>query len=106
MKKIILAGITTCFFWTNIAFAKTESNLETCKTFEAMAEIIMNARQNGASMSGLYAKDYGSKDKNEITRGLIKEAYEVPRFNSNISKKNAVLDFKNEKFRLCIKNLK
>lgn len=107
MKKIILFIIISIYFFGfSNAYAKNSENIKTCKFYESLAEIIMDARQKGAPMSGLYEKDYGSKEKNDITRGLIKEAYEIPRFNSEKSKKNAVLDFKNEKFGICIKNLK
>ncbi len=107
MKKIIfLVGSLIHFLGVSFTYARSEEKLEICKFYESLAEIVMDARQKGVPMSALYAKDYGSKDRNEITRGLIKEAYKIPRFNSEKSKKNAVLDFKNEKFGICIKNIK
>ncbi|WP_368567494.1 hypothetical protein [Acinetobacter baumannii] len=78
----------------------------TCKTLEKLAEAVMTARQEGAPMSEIYMKDYGSADRNKVMKTLVKEAYKTPRFNSQHSKKNAVEDFKNEKFSYCIENLK
>lgn len=86
--------------------AKESDIVQACKLYESLAEVIMEARQKGAPMSGLYTRDYGTKERNEITKKIIIEAYDIPRFNSDQSKKDAVRNFKNDKFLFCIKNAK
>ncbi|HDI2987011.1 TPA: hypothetical protein ACJK7E_000523 [Acinetobacter baumannii] len=97
--------ILITLFLSQTVMAKSQ-NEATCKTLEKLAEAVMIARQEGAPMSEIYMKDYGSADRNKVMKSLIKEAYKTPRFNSQQSKKNAVDDFKNEKFSYCIENLK
>lgn len=92
-------------FASQMVLAKNQKEA-TCKTLEKLAEAVMTARQEGAPMSEIYMKDYGSADRNKIMKSLIKEAYKTPRFNSQQSKKSSVDDFKNEKFSHCIENLK
>ncbi|WEI20134.1 hypothetical protein PY247_10660 [Acinetobacter proteolyticus] len=48
--------------------AKESDIVQACKLYESLAEVIMEARQKGAPMSGLYTRDYGTKERNEITK--------------------------------------
>lgn len=101
----VLSLILLTLFASQSVMAKNQNELA-CETLEKLAEAVMKARQEGASMSALYMKDYGSSDRNKIMKSLVKEAYKKPRFNSQQSKTDAINDFKNEKFSYCIENLK
>lgn len=103
--RYVLFLILMPLFTSQTVMAKNQKEA-TCKTLEKLAEAVMTARQEGAPMSEIYMKDYGSADRNKVMKSLVKEAYKTPRFNSQQSKKNAVEDFKNEKFSYCIENLK
>ncbi|HAV5443894.1 TPA: hypothetical protein JI052_17680 [Acinetobacter baumannii] len=103
--RYVLFLILIPLFASQTVMAKNQKEA-TCKTLEKLAEAVMTARQEGAPMSEIYMKDYGSADRNKVMKTLVKEAYKTPRFNSQQSKKNAVEDFKNEKFSYCIENLK
>lgn len=80
-----------------------------CTELSELAETIMDARQNGVSMSSLMdltLKKRGTskleKHLSNIQLILIQEAYAMPRFHASENIRKSVQDFKNQTYLLCI----
>ena len=95
MKKLL----TTLALTTALSFsANADDAVDLCVSYSDAAEIIMTKRQNNASMADLYKL----ADGEQAIIVLMKEAYKVPLYSSAEYKSNAIDEFKNDIFMLCI----
>ncbi len=98
MKHIILT-LVFAFIPITSVFAE-DKDLVSCEQFEQMARTIMDGRLSGVSMSAMMAVPGGS----ELSKLLIIEAYEKPKYSSEERKKEAISEFGNQIYLQCIKS--
>ncbi|EPF6186964.1 hypothetical protein ABFK62_03080 [Acinetobacter baumannii] len=106
MQKNSFCLIVCCFIFGSSAQAASDEKVKDCLTYEKVAAFTMEYRQKGGSLADLYKTDFGSKDRNRLVQGLAKEAFEIPRYQSEKVQQDAINNFKNEKFLNCLKYLK
>lgn len=75
---------------------------ETCKSYANLSKTIMGARQAGASMAEMMQIADGDKLQEEI----IIEAFDKPRMNLEENRREMAVDFENEIYLQCIKQLR
>ena len=82
------------------------SDTQVCSMFSGLAKQMMTARQNGASMEEMMevATNSGNDAVNQITKAMVIEAYEIPRFSLPENKQNAINDFADHIYLTCIKS--
>ena len=97
MKSIITLILTICIVTglSGISYAEQAS----CKDWERLATSIMTKRQEGAMMSDMYA----TAEENEAIEDMIIQAYEQPRYQTEMHKTRIINKFANEYFKACIK---
>lgn len=79
---------------------------EICKSFEELASTSMEARQAGVAMSRvleIYSAEDGTLD--ETVEAIVTGAYERPRMSSESYQSRYVVDYGNETFLTCMKNI-
>lgn len=79
---------------------------EICKSIADLAEVIMQARQNGRDMSVLMDLVGESFEDAEVRRPydrMVVLAYDSPRFSVEKNQQDAVSDFKNSVYLSCFK---
>ena len=73
----------------------SDEETDFCKALGDLAETIMTARQEGASLSDMMGRIKDSEIA-DIQRKIILAAYEEPRWATEETKKEAIEDFRNE----------
>lgn len=106
MQKQWFCLFSYILFFCSSAYADSDEKEKDCLTYEKVAEFTMEYRQKGGALSDLYKTDFGSKDRNRLVQGLAKEAFDRPKYQSEKVQKDAINNFKNEKFLYCLKYLK
>jgi len=95
MKKLLLAA---AILMSSTAMAKT-ATINDCKFVEELAQVIMEARQSGASMSDMIE----AADGHELSESLVVAAFEAPLMSGDKGKIKQVNIFKNKAFKVCFK---
>ena len=75
-----------------------------CADWGSLAEIIMEQRQSGASMSGLMSIVEGM-DAADLVRAMIRDAYNRPRYMTREMQVMEIQDFRNAIEALCYQAL-
>lgn len=81
--------------------AAQQSLQDRCTSFGELAAEIMRGRQTGTVMSDAMAPAQTDSAIDNITRALIVQAYEAPRFQSPDNQESAVTDFRNKTELAC-----
>ncbi|WP_072432769.1 hypothetical protein [Azotobacter vinelandii] len=81
-------------------FVCAEESSDRCEQIGALAEVVMENRQNGISLmnSMKAAKD------DRLAKDLIMWAYKKPGYSTDQLKKRAVVDFQNEVYMMCLES--
>jgi len=98
MKKIIL--ITGLMVFQTIAYS-APLTIKSCTTISGLANSIMDARQRNMPMSNVM-KAAGT---NKEIQSMIIEAYQKPRFGTKTYQDNAITDFANHWFLICMQEV-
>ena len=80
-----------------------ETKMKNCASWGSIAEGVMTARHNGTPMQNLMEKMADTPEVNRITRAIIIEAYESPRFTSPEYASRSVENFRDRWYLICIK---
>lgn len=82
----------------------TSVHAGTCEMLSDLSGSIMDARQAGVKMQTLLKNVANGEDKhvNWYSRHEIKRAYKEPRFSTASYQNNAILDFENEAYSICL----
>lgn len=86
MKKLLF---TLPFLFMGQAHAQNSDVDAKCKSIEELAYVIMQARQSGRTMSSLM--EIAGDDA--ITRAIVIDAYNVPRYATDRVRKEEIIDF-------------
>ena len=98
MKKLIIAIVATLLIATpSFADNTKEQVLGFCSTLSGLAELMMQARQAGASMED----NLKVAQALPLAEAILIEAYNSPRFHTEEAQNRAVQDFKNSIFVQC-----
>lgn len=96
MKKVIAVLLVSLSL---TAQAKDEVS---CDQIAELAGVVMNNRQIGVPMSNMW----GIAKGNVFIEGMIKLAYDQPQFSTSRHQTQAVNEFKNEFFMMCVQSRK
>ena len=102
MKNTILATILIGCSFLSAAETLPESTIITCTELSKSAKNIMVARQSGMSMAEMYALVGG----NSLVIAVIDYAFETHVRMTQAGRDEAVADFANNVFKMCITELK
>jgi len=94
MKKLTIAVVLALTISANVQ-ART---IETCKTIEGFAEEIMKARQAGVSAS----EAYEAVQDSPILTPMVRAAYKLSAYNTEEYQEQAVSEFKDDWFIICM----
>ncbi len=101
MKKYILTAILATSLAAPVSAA--DRRAEICPLIEGLAEVIMEGRQLGASMSQMMAI-WGADDMAgvaDIGREMVLAAYDQPQWATDQSRERATVEFKNDIALVC-----
>ena len=100
MKKTIfaLSLMTAAVIGCAPANAGFSTPHKRCTVISNFAETIMDARQKGVPIKDLMEKS----GDNQITAGIIRQAYDAPLWGSSEFKKQAVTEFSNDWYKSCM----
>lgn len=107
----MLKGLSKAFFLVAALFfiqqalaAKpTQEVLVFCTGVSEMANAIMTARQNDASMAKLMKAKSGDEGVNDLSSTMIEDAFSTSSFSTAEFKNKAISEFENKWFAACIK---
>jgi len=104
MQSLILLVIVATALSTSSAFSQSQS---LCESVEKIARGIMTKRQNGESMSAIMrtADSVESEVLQNLSRSMIIDAYETPRFHTKEYKNNVIGDFADKYYLACVKGM-
>jgi hypothetical protein len=97
MKRFSAAILVVLPFYANAADWH-----ETCTKASDLAEILMQSRQKGQSMSEAMALAKG----NEVAERMVIAAYDIPRFNSEEIKTRTISDFRDKWYATCVREVR
>ena len=104
MKALIKKSAVALMGFAACAAAEA-SKFDNCNKVAQLSESIMSARQKGVPAERAYM--VFSKEENPTARdaymALVTQAYEVPRFQTDENKRNAVSDFKDKTLVSCMR---
>lgn len=107
MQKLLQGAALTVTLFAMPGHAQTEpSQASVCPAFGEIAETIMQNRQGGTSLSSMMGvvdsiAEGQNSDVKTFLRGLIMDAYAVPRFQALANQQRATEDFRNAVERDC-----
>lgn len=99
MKKLLIAAAIVLSF-----NAAADANADTCDLVNKLAHSIMDARQRGVDMAEAMRLANESEIA-DLIKPIIIAAYEKPRYSVEENQRNAVTDFKNSVYLVCVKSL-
>lgn len=102
MKSLIFLALTMALSTVALAVAPDKAKLERCTGIGSIAGTIMKSRQNGASMAKLMAVETISKEFKDVMAEMIKDAFSTSIYSSDSYKQQAIQEFENKWFGLCI----
>lgn len=98
MKKLL----TTLALTATLSFsAIADDAVDTCVGYSALAEKIMEMRQENISIADMYSVLKG----NDVSIALLKEAYKKPAYSTVVNKQREIDAFKNDTFMVCIQTM-
>jgi len=93
----------------NTLFAQ-EDYLSVCGEIAGTAEVVMQSRQDGISMSKIMQVLDSNAEMDESTKKLMRDmliaAYELPRFSTEKVKKETIENFRDQYYLGCVKGLR
>ena len=92
MKKLLLAALFAALP------VSAKPTLEDCKVVSNLASQIMENRQYGVDMAKMY-----EIAKEDLSRQMILQAFEVPMYQTEKHKQMEISKFKNSWFKSCVK---
>jgi len=92
MKKLLLIALFAALP------VSAKPTLEDCKTVSDLASQIMENRQYGVDMAKMY-----EIAKEDLSRQMILQAFEVPMYQTEKNKQIEISKFKNSWFKSCVK---
>ena len=106
--RILIAGMTLAVLTLSndvaLAAKPPDETLSYCKTLSEMAGSIMKNRQDEMHMAEMMKVATGGEpDLDELGAVIIKDAYSTSAFSTEDNQKNAVNEFKEKWFSLCVK---
>lgn len=109
MKKfaiILSIIISSQLYFTGCSYAVDQ--LELCKKLNLLAEEIMKSRQMGVPMAAMMeaAASGNITVLNKLQKNFIIEAYDSPKYDSPEMQQNAITEFGNKQYLICIKSTK
>ena len=91
--------VLTLVLASTLSFGSVASDsVEMCSEYSELAGSIMTSRQLNVSMADIY----NVLKESPVGIEMMKEAYKVPLYSVESNKENAVMEFKNDIFMLCI----
>jgi hypothetical protein len=97
MTRIIAAALLALAL-TAPAKAQAPDPQDICGALGGLAETVMTIRQNGASMSSAMSVQAQIAEEGivrDLVGAMIRDAYAQPRWNSDMTRRRAVEDFRN-----------
>lgn len=76
-----------------------------CEKVAELAEMIMSARQEGVPMVSMMKNSGAGEGASDLSRMLIVGAYEKPGFSTKENRARAVVDFQNDVYLQCVKEM-
>lgn len=76
-----------------------------CEKVAELAEMIMNARQEGVPMVAMMKNSSPGEGASDLSRMLIVAAYEKPGFSTKENRRRAVVEFQNDVYLQCVKEM-
>jgi len=98
MKKIVIVMVAAMLLVSVSTVRGDDDWQETCKNLATLAENIMKHRQDGTSMP-VVMELVGDL---EIAQTLVMDAYRSPRFSTERMKKEAINDFRDRAYLMCV----
>jgi len=86
-------------------FVSAEADDGRCEKVAELAEMIMSARQEGVPMVAMMKSNSQGEGASELSRMLIIAAYEKPGFSTKENRSRAVVDFQNDVYLQCVKEM-
>lgn len=80
---------------------RADSSHEACSILAGTAKAVMQGRQQGVPIQGLM--QIAIKNDSSITKLMIQEAYELPRYSTKEYQQKAISDFSNQWYLDCYK---
>ena len=82
----------------------TSEELGLCTAIGELAAVVMELRQQGGSYASMYATALQSDDESirQVNITMIEQAFQVPRYQSDRYRSEAVADFRNQWEQGCI----
>ena len=103
MKNKPFIALSALLFTVGSTSSMASNNV--CSLIDIYAKNVMEIRQMGGSMSDLMGMvDDG--DYKDLYETIIISAFEVPRYNTEKNKQNAISDFTNKQYLECVKAYK
>lgn len=99
MKKLLIAAAMTLSLG-----AAADDKADTCDLVNKLAHSIMDARQRGVDMAEAM-RLANESSISDLIKPIIIAAYEKPRYSVEENQRNAVTDFKNAVYLVCVKSI-
>lgn len=108
MKRFFVVGILTLALYAtgSAGQEKYVPKSEWCSTVAYLAGSIMSSRQNGIALDDILKAIDGSGSERirDVSRGMVLDAYEAPRYSTENAKQREITEFKNKWQLSCIKS--
>jgi hypothetical protein len=109
MKKIITSLAAVAALLSGFAALPASAQEDGCANMGYLAEVIMQQRQSGMTMSDMVARAEASGEENpqilDLTRAIIIDAYSRPQYGSPEYQENAISEFRNAVELACYQNM-
>lgn len=89
------------------AAAQSSEEYALCDAQGDFAEIVMKNRQDNISMADqirIVRNYFVDRDQRRIMQAIVQYAYEVPRYQTREYRRNAVAEFRNDIYSICLKS--
>ena len=105
MKKTIILAIAAAMLIFSIP-TQSKADSGRCGALEELARTVMEKRQNGFPMKTLVDAISGIGDKKgrKAVKMMVIMAYDVPNYNSEEYEREAVNNFADKFYKMCIKD--
>lgn len=106
-----MTGVRALCFWLVVilfhsaANGQTKAAMDSCKGYSEVARKIMTLRQGGEKMSFLMEAAAETGEFAEMSKLIVRMAFEEPRYRTPENAEKAVVDFENEIYVKCIRRL-
>ena len=100
-----MSRLVAVFFLVWIGSASAAEDDGRCEKIAELAEMIMGARQEGVPMVDMMKSNSQGEGASGLSRMLIIAAYEKPGFSTKENRSRAVVDFQNDVYLQCVKEI-